>query len=447
MKKIIFLSVLVVSLISCSKELELDNNENALVMEKGNGNSEERSDILYIQTNDFHDNQNAILAYHLVGQGQLKQFGGPIYTGGSGVGNPDQLLGPFDSDYELRVSSDGKFLMTVNSGSNTIAVFAIRSNGKLDAVPGSPFPSGGQTPVSIDVSGNYVFVVNKSQDPLCTITQAPNYSTFTIDGNGTLTPVAGAKFEITPGSSPGMNLVSNDKKFLFGFDFGGFKLMPPEGTLRSFTIANSGIISPVAGTPYFVPGNASGMNTSDGLWLHPTANILYVGFPLLAQVGVYAIDAASGALSLQTSVPAGKAACWIRTTRDGNRMYVLNSAVNTVSVYDTSNAASPSLIQTLELKNSGPDHIIVPSLGPFKTSEPFSLAFSTSEKILYIVNQYVNQDLSLSGNYNNIHYLDVGTDGLLTENSEPVPIPVPNTVRPKGSVVVKVGKGNNGMNN
>ncbi len=139
---------------------------------KGNDNKEERSDILYIQTNDFHENQNAVLAYHMVGNGKLQHFGGPFYTKGSGVGNPEQRLGPLDSDYELRVSSDGKFLMAVNSGSNTIAVFYMKSNGGLEHVPGSPFPSGGQTPVSIDVSGNYVFVVNKSDDPLHTITQA-----------------------------------------------------------------------------------------------------------------------------------------------------------------------------------------------------------------------------------------------------------------------------------
>ncbi len=417
MKKIIFLSLLV-SLISCSKE----------------GNNGTTLDILYIETNDFRDNQNAVLAYKDNGDGKLVQHGGPYFTGGSGVGNPDQILGPLDSDYELRVSSDGKFLLAVNSGSNTIAVFNITSDGKLEAVPGSPFPSGGQTPVSIDVSGNLVFVVNKSDDPLHTITQAPNYSTFTIDANGKLTPIAGAKFETTPGSSPGMNLVSRDKKFLFSYDFLGFKLMPPVGTLRSFNIANSGSLSPVAGTPYFVPGNASGMNGAFGLWQHPTANILYVGFPLLKQVGVYGIDAASGALSFQSSVPAGTAVCWIRTTRDGNRMYVLNSGDNTVTVYNTSSAASPLLIQTLELKQSGPVYD-VPGIGPFKTSEPFSLAFSTSEKILYIVNQHTNKDFSI-GNFNYLHSLDVGPDGRLTEGNDPLQIPAPNTVRPKGSVVV-----------
>ncbi len=142
-----------------------------------------------------------------------------------------------------------------------------------------------------------------------------------------------------------------------------------------------------------------------------------------------------------------KATCWIRTTRDGSRMYVINSGENTVSVFNSSNAASPTLLQKLELKKSGPEYI-VPGLGAFKTSEPFSLALSTSEKILYIVNQHTNKDFSI-GNYNYLHYLDVNNDGTLTEESDPVQIPVPNTVRPKGSaVVMKDGNnGNNGINN
>ena len=424
MKKYLSFILLLIVFTSCQKLVEEFKDH-----KNGNGKKE---DILYFQTNDYRENQNALLAYYRAADGKLKQFGGPIYTKGSGVGNPEQILGPLDSDYELRISSDGRFLLTVNSGSNTIAVFSIKSNGGLDHVPGSPFPSGGQTPVSIDVSGNKVFVVNKSQDPLHPITQAPNYATFTMDGNGKLTFIS--KYETTPGTSPTQNLVTRDQKFLFGDDFLGFMLMPPVGTLRSFKIGESGSLSPVAGTPYFVPGNQTGMNGALGLWQHPTANILYVGFPLLGQVASYAIDPNSGALVQQSTAPAGKAACWIRTNKAGTRMYVLNSGENTVSVYNSSNPAFPVSIQKLTLKQSGPLYI-VPGLGEFTTSEPFSLVFSTNEKILYIVNQHTNKDFSI-GNYNYLHHLEVSEDGLLSEVSEPIQIPVSNTVRPKGSVIV-----------
>lgn len=391
-------------------------------------------DVLYLQTNDFHENKNAVLAYRDDGYGELKPLAGsPFYTKGSGVGNPKQILGPLDSDYEVRITHDGKFLLTVNSGSNTIAVFSIKSNGGLEHVPGSPFPSGGQTPVSIDVAENYVFVVNKSQDPLHTTKQAPNYAAFTINGQGVLTPVPGGIFETTPGSSPGMALVSRDKRFLFGYDFLGFMLNPPVGTLRSFNLYEAE--PAVAGTPYFVPGNAEGKNGALGLWQHPKDDILYVGFPLLAQVGIYGINPTTGALTLKSTAPAGKAACWIRTNKAGNRMYVLNSGDNTVQVYNTSNSSAPAVMQVLELKKSGPSYMI-PGVGEFKTSEPFSLALSTSEKFLYIVNQHTNEDFSI-GNFNYLHHLKILDDGRVSEMSDPIQLPVPNTVRPKGSAVIK----------
>ncbi len=409
------------SLVSCGKD---DNNNSGPY------------DVVYLQTNNFNDNQNAILAYRDKGNGKLEPLAGsPFLTNGSGVGNPMQILGPLDSDYELRLSTDKKFLLAVNSGSNTIAVFSIKDNGALEHVPSSPFSSGGQTPVALDVSGNYVFVVNKSQDPLHATPMAPNYTIFTIDGAGKLMPVTGSKFETTPGSSPSNALVSRDGKYLWGADFLGFMLSPAVGTLRSFTVSGTGIMTPVSGTPYVLPnGSMPPDNGALGLWQHPSGNPLYVGFPLQGKVGVYNINATTGALSFQTTVAAGKAACWIRTNAAGNHMYVLNSGDNTVQVYNTANPLLPASIQILELKNSGPAYA-GPGGAMFKTSEDFSLHLSTSEKILYVVCQHTNKDFSI-GNYNYLHTLTIADDGQLTEGTEPILLPVANNIRPKGSIVI-----------
>lgn len=404
---------------------------------KKNDTKARKNDILYIETNNFEDNKNAVLAYHDKGDGKLELLqGSPFLTNGAGVGNSQQILGPLDSDYELRVSSDGKFLLAVNSGSNTIAVFLIKSNGALEPVEGSPFPSGGQTPVSIDVSGNNVFVVNKSQDPLHATPMAPDYATFTIDGAGKLTPVQNGKFATAAGTSPAQVLVSRDKKFVFGIDFLGFMLKPPVGTLRSFTVGETGTLTPLTGTPYVLPiGPMPADNGTLGLWQHPSGNPLYVGLPLQGKIGVFNINAATGALTLGSVVAAGKAACWIRTNKTGDHMYVLNSGDNTVQVYNTSNPMSPSSVQTLELKNSGPVYA-GPGGIPLKTSQPFSLAFSSNEKILYIVNQHTNKDFSI-GNYNFLHTLTVADNGQLTKTADPIQLPVSNTIRPKGSAVVR----------
>ncbi len=403
---------------------------------KKNANSvAELYDVVYLESNNFNADQNSILAYQVKSDGSLTPLAGsPFLTKGAGVANPQQILGPADSDFEIKLSSDGKYLMAVNSGSNTIAVFAVKYDGTLEQVPGSPFPSGGETPVSIDVAGDRVFVINKSQNPYHTPTLAPNYSTFAINSAGFLTSVPGGKFETTPGSSPAQAYVSRDHRFLFGVDFLGSLLTPPVGTLRSFTISGTGLLTPAPGTPYVLPSVMPKDNGALGVWQSPIANILYVGFPLQGKVGVYNIDPASGALSYLNAVPAGKAACWFRTNRAGTRLYDLNSGDNTVQVYNTTNPAAPASLQTIELKNSGPEYP-GPGGAMFKTSEPFSLAFSTLQDYLYVVNQHTNKDFSI-GNYNYLHTLKVAVDGTLSEQFDPIQLPVPNAYRPKGSLVL-----------
>ncbi len=387
-------------------------------------------EYIYIESNNSNDNQNTILAYYNTGNGILKQVpGSPFPAGGSGVGNPQQVLGPDDSDSQIIISEDKKFLLAVNPGSNTIAVFRTNPNGSLQAVPGSPFPSGGQTPVSLNMSGQYVFVVNKSDDKIHPINQPPNYTTLTIDSKGVLSPVAGAKIEISLASSPSQALVSKDKKFLFGADFLAFQLDAPMGTLRSFTINGNGTLSPVAGTPITIPGLGGAL----GLWQHPNANVLYVGFPLQSKFGIYTIES-SGALSFQSMVDAGPAVCWLRTTKDGNNLYTLNSGENSVSVYNSSNATAVSFVQKITLKNSGPVYMAMGM--PFPTSQDFSVGLSYDDHYLYIVSQHTNTDFSI-GNFNYLHVLNRSSDGRIAEPEEPIQIPVPNTFRPQGVAVYK----------
>lgn len=390
------------------------------------------ADVIYTETNNYHINQNGILAYRHNEDGTLTLLpGSPFLTNGTGIANPAQMLGPDDSDTQLKITEDGHYLLAVNSGSHTIAVFRIEFNGRLTPVPGSPFPSGGKNPVSIDVHDGYVYVVNKAQPPVASTKDKPNYTVFTLDVNGTLTPVPNSTVETTSGSSPAQALVSHNGNFVFGDDFLGFMTIPPVGTLRSFIRdKNSGKITPVPGTPYTIPETGGAL----GLWQHPYDDILYVGFPLAGKIGVYSIQS-SGELSFKKSVAAGAAACWIRSAFGGNRLYVLNSGENTISMYNTADAASPQTMGKLTLKKSGPVYM---AMGlPFTTSEPFAFEFSASEKYLYVVNQHTNPDFSI-GNYNYLHVLNVKDDGSLDEAVEPLQLPVDNTYRPQGVAVHRV---------
>ena len=64
----------------------------------------------------------------------------------------------------IQVTSDGKYLLTVDAGSNQISVLRIAAGG-IAVLVGQPVPSGGITPVSVAVDGSglhfvSVFAVN-----------------------------------------------------------------------------------------------------------------------------------------------------------------------------------------------------------------------------------------------------------------------------------------------
>ena len=94
------------------------------------------AEVVYVETNDFTNHNNAVLAYVNIGDGNLLPLpGSPFLTAGEGVGNTMQKLGPEDSDTQLKITADGKFLLAINPGTNTIAVFLINADGTLSAVP------------------------------------------------------------------------------------------------------------------------------------------------------------------------------------------------------------------------------------------------------------------------------------------------------------------------
>jgi 6-phosphogluconolactonase (cycloisomerase 2 family) len=417
MKNVFYILLTVVAISSCNKTGKFNPNNN-------NG------DVVYFETNDAAG--NGIMAYWHKNDSTLELIpGSPFATGGLGVANPTQGLGPDDDDNQVRITSDYKFLLAVNPGSNSISVFNIGSEGQLAAVAGSPFPSGGINPVSIGESGKYLYVVNKAIAPGADVDPNPNYTPFTISEEGKLSPVPNSAFETTAGSSPSQALGSHDGRFVFGADFLGFMDTPAVGTLRSFVINKQGGINPVAGTPYVIPEKGGAL----GLWQNPRANVLYVGFPLAGQIGVYDIDPSSGALNFNNSVSSGAAVCWLRTNSEGSNLYALNSAENSVSVFNTSTASSPVSVQKLALADPGPDYTAMGM--SFPTSEDFSLSFSPSGKTLYVISQYTNPDFTL-GNFNLLHVLKVAEDGTLSELTQPVPIPVSSTVRPQGLVSYQI---------
>jgi 6-phosphogluconolactonase (cycloisomerase 2 family) len=379
----------------------------------GGGGSNSSKEIIYVETND--SNQNAILAYVNNGDGQLQQLAGsPFITGGRGA--TSVFLN--NSDNEVIISNDHKFLLAVNAGSNNITVFNIHSDGTLSPVPGSPFPSGGGVPSSMAQYQQYIYVANKSGFIEQNYHYPPNYVALRLGSDGSLTIVPGARADVTQGS-PCNVLIARNNPFLFGAEFSNH---------ISNYIINSNASLGYGPTPFVPAADVY------GLCEHPVSNVLYAGFPQEAKTAVYDFIPETGALNFKTSIDGGAGASNMRSNSAGDRLYVLSSYQNAVTVVNTSNPDAPTVMNRLNLKNTGEWYHIHKGLYP--NSQCYSLGLSTNEKFLYVA---CHNDVFFSDttNSNWFHVLSVQSDGTLTEPGDPIQFPVEQHVMPRGVAVYK----------
>jgi 6-phosphogluconolactonase (cycloisomerase 2 family) len=370
--------------------------------------------VVYTETNDT---TNAILAFRRDTAGNLTPVkGSPFATGGKGVIDPSFKLGPFDSDQNVVVDRDRRLLFAVNAGSNSIAVFHILSkDGSLDAVEGSPFPSGGINPVSLGLRGDQIVIINQNQDPAQNVAGATSniVTRHVMDGGRIVESLNDTTIALPQGSSPSQALTTNDRPFVFDAEFLG-------GKLASYQLSPSGKLR--ANTPEAIPAAANVGNTAAlplGLWANPVARQLYVGLVTVSEVGVFTWDD-DGVPIFERTVPiAGKALCWVRTNSTGTRLYTSDTGSRTIDVFDITDPDQPVPLQLAPV--SGPAPI-------------FQIAVDPTDRFVYVVSQRGGH--AAPGNA--LHVLAVDEeDGTLTEvPSSPTPISlVSPDGRPQGVAV------------
>jgi hypothetical protein len=116
---------------------------------------------------------NAVIAFGRGADGTLSPQG-TFATGGSGSGSN---LG---SQGAVTLTGDGRQLLAVNAGSNSVSLFRVRPDGlELEAA----VPSGGARPISVTVRDKLVYVLNAGG--------AGNIAGFVLDPGG-LAALAGA---------------------------------------------------------------------------------------------------------------------------------------------------------------------------------------------------------------------------------------------------------------
>ena len=318
-----------------------------------------KSDHVYVETNIKTSNGNGIAAFARGNHGELTPIAGsPFLTGGAGTQYAGVNVGPQDSDQDIISNPEHTLLFAVNSGSDTIAVFQIEKNGALSPVPGSPFPSGGNDPVSLSLAGDTLFVVNKSGDLGRPSAILPSYTALRVHSDGSLSYIGEttndtsreyqARVSVAIGSSPSQAFVIPDTHLLFGTDF-------LTGLVERFKFDDSGKLHQLS--PLALPASEFTDTTTPrlplGLWNHPYLPLVYVGFVSDNKVGVYEYDL-EGSLKFRRAVPnSGAAVCWLRTNRAGTRLYTADTVTNSISVYDLTDPENPVQIQEFNLSGQG----------------------------------------------------------------------------------------------
>ncbi|MCS6327839.1 MAG: hypothetical protein H8K06_12220, partial [Nitrospira sp.] len=271
--------------------------------------------------------------------------GNPFYTGGTGINNDTHgKLGPHDNDTPLIVSQDGKRLFTVNTHSNTIAVFDIQPDGSLRHVKGSPFLSHGVAPNILSLSGMTLLVSNRNEDyhqieALRGAAKA-SYVSFAVENNGALRFVS--KIDVENSQKPTQVYVpQSNLQVAFGNDFQVDVDFDGEGTrsflagtkpsvqgqLHVFQVGRDGRLTerdrmqlPETNAGYKYKGMDGVPSMPLGIWAHPTEPLLYVGFVTRNELGVYRFNK-EGAMTFLGSVPnGGQDICWVLPNKGGTRL-------------------------------------------------------------------------------------------------------------------------------
>ncbi len=301
----------------------------------------------HVYVNDNTSPVNTVAGYNRLSDGTLTPIAGsPFVVGGSGTGHADASQG------SLELSQDNHYLLAVDAGSNQISVLRIQPDGSLRAAAGSPFASNGVDPVSIAVAHNLVFVANAGPgvNPGDT-----NYTGFKLDGNGSLTPIAGTTYPLPSNAKPGDILFNRDGTRLVGTRVG-------TSEIDSFYVLPDGLLTVAPGSPFdaqaFSPAQGWGQLGSEFSPTNPDQ--LFVSDAHTAAGGpapglLSSFTVAENAVLTPLGAPVsndGTASCWIEITHDGRYLFTVNTASATISSYAI--AASGALTF---LQSTGPGQI------------------------------------------------------------------------------------------
>lgn len=291
----------------------------------------------HVYVDDNTTGVNTIAAFDRHADGSLTpEPGSPFAAGGEGTG------AGLASQGAIQLSSDHRFVIAVDAGSNEISVLRIERDGGLRPVADGVVPSGGDTPVSVAVHGDRVYVANAGAG-------GTNYSGFRLSDRGDLRPIPGATIALPASAQPGDVLFNGDGTRLAGTRVG-------TSEIDSFTIDYSGRAVAAPGSPF--PAQGLGPFGSEFRPTEPDQLFVSNAHNVGAGTGSVSAfhDGAGGTLTSIGSSPFGDlqtAPCWVEISRDGRFLFTVNTASGTISRYAIGPDAALALLGSTAIRGRG----------------------------------------------------------------------------------------------
>jgi 6-phosphogluconolactonase len=311
----------------------------------------------HIYVNNNAAGANTIAAFDRHADGSLTPIAGsPFAAGGAGTG------APFGSAGGLQRSTDGRYLLATDPGSNQLSVLRIKPNGGLQLA--DVVGSNGIAPVSVAVHDSLVYVANGGAG-------GSDYTGFRLNAGGHLSPIAGSTYPLPDNALPGHVLISPDGRRLVATRVG-----PNTGPsyLDAFQIGSDGRLTAAPGSPFA----AQRIGPFGGTFSPIHGDQLFVSNahdgPGAGSVSVYDV-AADGSLTALAGSPFADhqtAPCWVAISPDGNTLFAVNTAVPSISRFTV--AADGSLTLVGSTPFASPSGL-----------RPFDAAVSPDGGFLYVV--------------------------------------------------------------
>jgi 6-phosphogluconolactonase len=271
---------------------------------------------------------NELVVYSRAADGSLSPAGS-VSAGGLGTG------AGLASQGAVTLTDNGRVVLAVNPGSNSLAAFRIDSEGPVLL---NTAPSGGVRPVSVAVDKKLVYVLNKNNAALATV------SGFWLDKDG-LTAI--------PGSTRVLNAGATDAAQVKFTPDGGTLVVTGRSSnkIDTFDVGNGGLLGAIK-TFDVAPGG-----TPFGFDFDNKGQLLVslAGVAGSSGAASYTVGNDGSVSTITAPIATGQnAACWLVASKNGRFAFVANAASGSVSSFSVAPDGSIAFLGAVSVQGMTP---------------------------------------------------------------------------------------------